>query len=75
MALGPLTNLDKDIEDSAGKSGKYANMEGNCQPPPTMTHFWEMREHTGPRELCIKGGSCRPQQMGPQPREESFSQA
>lgn len=71
MALVPLTNLDKDIEDSAGK---YANMEGNCQPP-AMTHFCEIGEHTGPRELCIKGGSCRPQQMGPQPREESLPQA
>lgn len=74
MALVPLTNLDKDKEDSAGKSGKYANMEGNSQPP-AMTHFCEIGEHTGPRELCIKGGSWRPQQMGPQPREESLPQA
>lgn len=56
MALGPLTNLEKDIEDSTGKSGNYANIEGNCQPP-AMTHFCEIgeRAHGPTRALHQRG--------------------
>lgn len=71
MALDPLTNLDKDIETPQENMPIWKGAVSY----PFMTHFWEMREHVGPRELCIKRGSCRPQQMGPQPREESLPQA
>lgn len=55
MTLDPLTSLDKDIEDSAGKSGKYANMEGNCQLPLHDPFLGDERARGPTRAMHQKG--------------------
>lgn len=52
MALDPLTNLDKDIEDSAGK---YANMEGSCQLPLHDPFLGDERARGPTRAMHQKG--------------------